>query len=74
MAAVKTTPLQIALQVGTGLTIAGIIYYSLVRPKQDSHISEAQPVQPAAVPVQDLEAALNREAQNTTAKYWGRKD
>lgn len=69
MAYAKTTPLQVALQLGIGLGVGIICYKSFVI--QDPVLTPPKPAEnPAAADQQQLQA-LEAEAQKTTAQVWG---
>ncbi len=73
MAYAKTTPLQIALQLGIGVGVAGIFYFSLYKPENDPVLNKPKaPAVPAAEPSPaDQLRALEQETKKTTAQEWG---
>ncbi|BDA40847.1 hypothetical protein COCOBI_01-5010 [Coccomyxa sp. Obi] len=69
MAHSKTTPLQVLSQVGAGVTVLGIAYYSLFSKKESSNLKPEESERTEGATSVTL-AALDREALNTTGKYW----
>lgn len=57
------------LQVGAGVTVLGIAYYSLFTEKKSSNLQPEQSERTEGATSVTL-AALDRETLNTTGKYW----
>lgn len=73
MAYAKTTPLQVALQLGVGLGVAGLFYYSLYKPENNPALvpqAAKDAAKPSGSSDQQLRA-LEQEAKKTTAQVWG---
>lgn len=72
MAYAKTSPLQIALQLGIGAGLTGLFYYSFY--KKDPVLNPslaAEAAKPSASEGDQQLKALEAEAQKTTAQVWG---